>query len=839
MGLYDGYKLSNSNYISQYVGNIVPELASFSAVISKRYNDARDTDDALLESLGNLQHLSNEEDTAYANELKQNYVTKLTERAGREDYENMGRRTKRDAQTFGSDYSPLINRMKGMSAIQERVTQDKDIFDPNTKQRILGKIAHMNKAQKDPQTGDFVRGADGKIKLGAIQDWSYAKDIDIDKKNAEILKELETIDRQSGYSTSADGKMLQSVSTKVRSPEVLARLAKERMQNDPEIKAMVERDVELATYAYTPQEFKDLALSNPRNKSILEQLKGQGDKRINDYLTVNKISKEAAAVNPVEKLRQDYAAKGRNPDDAYKDYVRHNVREQIMDPHISFIANLLKIDKMSIDAKVDPDYAATATANAMQIAEGGNSTVSMITPDNGLEQMDFNKIHNTAMEAEAKIAPMKSNLQAAIGSYLGMPKPGMNSKELANWDNKTSGYLGNPKAQGDLIQKLVKENKLEEANNLSAAFREYNQNNNKALIAKQQVETFTRSPEAQVVMQDLYKRYQNGFSGEAMKNGISPFLSKGKLSYEEFSKDLLTTPIKSVFGSATNSKATIFDRGDESRAMSVARAMYFEDLGKVYQANGKTARVANRVFEPTGPGYIKQQTDYVESGIRNGTFAGAHDMATGELVSEILRKEAGTSTWFGFGKNDKQVSDKDKADPKSAYNQARNNYTVRINMDQVGANGETTATLRTADGSIRTIAIPEVSNYMPLEMSVRALAAAGKNMTKGEASYMQQNLVMGAGYKAITHLSRIDLLNSPAAGKPYQLNDMYFMKVSESGVKGMGKQKHYSLFYRDADGSLKPTQVKNRTNVDDLVQVIGGQAVENMVSNQTSDSFIK
>jgi len=832
MGLYDGYKLDNSTYISQYVGNLVPELQNFSQVMQKRYNDARDTDDNLTEAMGNLQHLETEEDSTYANELKQTYMTRLMERSGRADYENMGRRTIRDARQFSADYIPLVNRMKGMQAVQERVLQDKEIFSPETKNRILGKIQHMNKTQRDPRTGDFVRDASGKVQLGAIKDWSYAKDVDIDKKNLDILKELQAEENQSGFSTSEDGKLLQSVTRITRTPADIAKLARERMQNDPEVRAMIERDVDLNTYSLSSEQMTATALA--QNVSMYDKLKrgGQSDTRIKSFAKANGYSIEAMKEKPLDVQRRNYEKAGRNPMDADADYVRNLVRQQITEPHVDFIANLLKIDKTEIDAKIDPDYAARASAAATAAASmNDNVTPLTMAPDtDSFQNLDVKELRNTAATAVKAMEETKGHLRTAVAEAMGLGKP--NEKNLSAWEDQTGRLISDKSKQGELIQKLKASGREQDAMNLDQAFKEYNKVGNKALYAQQKMRMYDEIAEPE--MKKLYNVYKNkgfGLSGE--EGGA--FAQKGKLSYEQFKKDLQTTEVKSgLFGGIKNAKSGVFSSGDESLAMGIAREKYHGVLQELVTKKGKelSASVKNLVFEPTGEGFIKKQTDVIKNGLSYGDVDGTV-MGTGERWSDFLRKELGESSIWRTGDNDKALGADQRGKKDSDFNKNIGLLNARISIRERGINGEPVAVVTMPSGKIVNVALDNMSSSLPVEMATRMLAAGGHMMNKSEATYIAQQAAMGAGAASLRNMNAIDLQMLENSKDPYKLNDILYVKVGDAGIEKVGnKTKVYTVMVKDpVSGKFIPTSIKT-TNIDDLQMKLGSSVMHEGMSQQ-------
>jgi len=812
MSLYDGHKLDNSTYISQYVGNVIPELKEYSNAVKARYNEAANTDDSLLEAMGNMQHLDTEEDTTYANELKQKYVTGLKERATRGDYENMSRRTKRDAQKFSSEYVPLVNRLKGMQNIKERVLQDTSIFSPETKNKILGKIQHMNRAGRD-QFGNLIRDESGRVALGAIQDWAYAKDVDIDKRNAEILKELEATERQTGYSTSPDGKLLQSTKTAKRTPAELAILAKQRMENDPEIKAMIERDVELSTYQLTPEQITGIAQKG--NVSKYEELKryGNSESQIRTYANAHGISMDALKTRPVDYLRNNYKTQGRSQAEADRDYVRNKVRNQIIEPHINFISNLLKIDKMELDAKVDPDYEARAAAVANAATNLGSVNTLSIATDDSIENISVDKIHNTAVDARNQLEGNRPALESAVASVLGLPAP--TTKTAGEYKNTVNGYLNDRVKQDALIIKLKNEGKEQAAQNMIVAFRGWNAANNTANVAQDKLQKIYDA----VDVMSLYREYrQESLSKTNSAVGLGEFkrmltspeelVNTGKSSTEYLAQ------FNPMIAASTNNKASI---------LAKAKQKYLTTVEKMMQEDGsavkKALQTSSTIFEPSTSGYFKQQTDFIERGLKDNTIPGIV-MSTGLPLKEVIDKElSGIFT---------KVSDSDRANPDSDYNKKLSRLTARINADTRGANGEATATVTLPSGKKLTVILPNVSKSLPTEMSAGLLQNSGKLLTETEAKYNLQTAVQGAGWSQITDMTPGELYNALPSATPYKLNDEFYVKVTEAGLDKK-KIPLYTLMYKDTNGKYVKTQLVNKESPLDIVNALGKEGMKNVM----------
>ena len=826
MGLYDGYKLENSSYIPQFVGSIVPELKDLSTIVQKRYNEARDTDDALVEAMSNLQHLGTEEDTTYANELKQNYLSKVMQRSEREDYENMGRRTKRDAVSFSSDYTPLLNRMKGMQDINQRVLQDKDISAPETKQKILKHISIINKAQKDPTTGDFVRDGSGKIQLGAIQDWAYAPDVDIDKKTIEILKELETTERQTAYRSNGTG-LMTSNKYEFRDPKELASLARERLMNDPAVKAMIERDVTLTADNYGPQDFK--AIADKENVSLYTQMKraGNSDAAISAYLKGRKepMSLEVAKLKPLDVLRSNYEQKGMTADQADEAYVKNKIREGIMAPHIDLVSRVLKVDKQSLEAREDPAFAARALAGALSILvpKGFGDVAISAMPSDVQEIPDANVTHNAAVEAEGKVAASGSELQSYIGRVLHLPTS--DPKGVAKWNEVTKSYLNNSAKQGALVAKL-KETNPQAANDLSVAFNAYKTEANKVIYNRQKLEQLNSQVDFKTLHNDYLKTQRE--QGE-----------KKVMSFELFKREMLKSPKMektSFLGAEGYSRS---DEGfvkrltgqGESFALSTSRQKYMESLQKAAKGNEKSGIVLNQTFEPISEsGWLANHTKSLQSRLADGSLP-AKNMSTGKLLIDELKEEL-------------DPSDKDITDPKSDYNQALKNLSARFNVGMRGANGEATASVKLPSGKVVSVVLDEayVSKSLPGEMAQRTLAYAGQHMTRSEATNLMQSSNIGMGYASVTELNQVDLHNIKPNAKAQKLNDMFYLKVTGAGVKGVGNgiTNVYTLFAdTNGDGKLESTKLVNKSSMNDVMNYIGALKQYQESPKQVHQSYIE
>lgn len=814
MGLYDSFKLDNSTYISQYVGSVVPELQNFSIIKQNQYNQAADADDILTEAMGNMSHLDMEEDAVYANELKQKYIAGLMERAKRGDYENMGRRTRRDAQGFAQEYKPLIQRQQGMATIQERVMQDEKIFSPEKKQQILGRIRAMNTSPRNPD-GSLIRDANGRVALGAIKDWAYAKDVDVNKKLAEFLSKMETDVRQSGYTADGSGAL---VSSKVesRDPQEIARLAYQYMQSDPEVRAMIERDVDLATYNLTPEDISRVAREN--NKSTYDKLKAQGlpDSMIASRVAASGLSRQDASRRPLDQIRQAYIDRGGSVQGADVDFVRNIVRQQLMEPNANLIAQVLKVDKRTLEARTDPNAIGAAIGAALNSGKAdGYLPISVTSDAESASQEQYMDIHNAYVNSSKALNDTKGNLQTAIGLAMGMPNP-EGKKPTVDWFNNTAVYLKDKNRRGELIRKLQSEGKEQDAINLERAFSQYDQTLNTAEIARQKAE----SVHELIDVGSLYNEYRKEEGAKALS----------RKDFEESLRDQYEIKQSNLFRQGKYSRADLsitdeaFNR-KESDAMQMARWKYFQQA----QEKIPTVGTNRTVMEPLGPGALKSYTDAVTDQALAGTLQ-LKEEGSGTDMEKIWEQAYTENNWAPWNKT---VSEKEKRDPSSDYNKMKAATRFKFVAERSGA-GEVMLMASLPNGRQYTMAAKNINPALANELAIRYMDEAGKSMTSSQHRALVQPITRGIGRSIITRTSPAEVENmSPnTKSSPYILDDagMYALQIKDTGIEGVGsKGRAYTLLVRSGDQWVE-TNIKNKTKYEDIEQAISEPTVRAMIS---------
>lgn len=471
MGLYDQYKQANSQAVSQFVGSIVPEVAQATKEAQERYNQSMDMDDKLTEAMNNLQHLKTEEDTQYATELKERYYGRLQERSGRADYENLGRRTRRDAMQFSQEYMPLVQRQQAMSELVKNIQEDKDIIDPATKTKLVEWQQKMNSPKKDA-SGDYVRDASGRIVLGKIQALPYAKDVNVIEKLDKFLSSVEAKVAQSPYRT--EGGLLISDKSEVRDPKILAQLASEFMKADPEVRAMLDRDVTLNTFKLTSEDYRKFGKEN--NKSLYQQMVAANmtPAQIEAQAKLRGVKVDDLKVSELDKLLQTAKATGVSEDQAYAAYYKKHLYNQIASPAVSLVAEKLRIDKHTLDVRNDPDYEAKARARAQKDMD---SAADIILTESAYEDVQANR---NPERSKQNLVNLKANrdttlayINASMAEALGI-QPLSNGFTKEQRDQFTALAKDKGKAK-EMVQTLMEKGQRAKAIQLEENVRRYNE----------------------------------------------------------------------------------------------------------------------------------------------------------------------------------------------------------------------------------------------------------------------------------------------------------------------------------------------------------------------------
>ncbi len=782
MSLYDQVQQANTPYMSQFVGSIVPELNQYSQAMQQRYNTAADTDDMLAEGLGNLQHLNFDADTQYANELKQQYYQRLTDRAARGDFENMGRRTRLDAVRFSQAYQPLIQRQKDFAEIIKKVQSDPNIADPDKKQQILQYISHMNTT---PKVGsDFQRDQNGRVQLGGIQDWAYAPDVDINKKLIDTLSKKEADIKAGHYFQDGHGNLVNTVE-KLRDPRYMAQLAQELMKTDPEIQAMLNRDTTLKTYNLSSDDVKKSLSNMGLDKSAYQQLKSQG---MNNHEIVAYIRAHPkigdGMTSPLDATKASLMSSGMSEAAAERAILADQVKQQMMDPHAEFAGGLLGYKQDTNDHMVDHYAVARLTASLntapkdpnLIAIQGMNSTSSQENP------VEAAKAHVAATE------DLKNNAQTVQSAILaGLKNSGMGTGNAKQDLSTAIAMMHNPVKLNALKVALARTNP-QAAQTLESVAADYN---NKAAIVQAQSNHINDIEKAGGWDWDAqYKQYVKDKSGRSISNIFDSHI-KSKADYMNAVRTgKLITPNDFTLQGPTGDYKDAVHKGMKSINDGIS------------QGAGYT------MIEPTGSGKAAALTDAVTNLVVNNKAS----------AIDLNKPDGGPvdiMTTMGL-------------DPKSkTFDQDVKNLQVRFNTE--GVNGRPTVTA-TYKGQARVFQLQNMPQGLQDELNLEVVkSGAGANTTDYGRNKLKQGLI-GFGTSVTPDITAqyLKTVNPGPSGVLKSLSDKYAVKVKDAGAGN----RRYELYRKMPDGTSKSMDVKF-DSVDDLFGAIGQERMNEVTPQIT------
>ena len=750
-------------------GSVVPELNQYAATTQARYNQASDSDDMLSEALGNLKHLNFDGDAQYANELKQQYYQRLQDRSTRGDYENMGRRTRQDAQRFAQAYQPLIQRQQAMGDLVKKIQDDKDIADPAVKQALIQKAAFINQPRRDPLTGDFVRDPSGKVQLGGIQDLSYAPDVDINKMLLDELSKREADTKIGPRYKDGSGNIIYDVK-KFRDPEYMATLANEMINTDPRIKAMINRDTDLQTYKLTPQEVKQQLIENGLSQVPIVTERQQALNK-HDAVMVASSKYEDPTISPLEQQKAKYKAAGYSDEAAERAILNDHIKQKMINDHTAFAGNVLGFEQHTQDALTDHFAVAKRQAELANIKDPNLMAVqTAASTTSELKPEDLAKNYTTGMaDLKQRAVPLQTSVLAAL--------KGMN---MATGDSKKDAalsqeYLNNPLKLNALKQELYKKNPSA-AYTLEAAASDYH--NTAALLEhrKNMIEDFEHAGNV-----DFDKMYQ-----DYKKNPPKPpadYYSEGASQF--VTKDLPTNLSKEDFI-------------DALRSGKYEDKNYTNGLqeGKKKILSGDAQGSQYTTLEPTGNGKLNNYTEALTGLFANNRLKGI-DLNGNSTVPVDIGEAMGIK-------------------PGSKDNgQLMKNVSVRFNTESV--NGKPTVQVKGPDGTTRTFQVDGLDDGIQNEINLEVIRQGAASPTTSYGRRLIAQGLIGIGSNKATDMTSqyLKSINGDASGVLKPLNSDYSVKVKALG----NGEKEYQL-YRKVNDKYIPNGYK-ANSVDDLFRDLG------------------
>jgi hypothetical protein len=758
MGLYDNVRMSDSPYLSQYVGSVVPEIAQYSQLQQQRYNEAADSDDKLSEALGNLQHLGFQGDTQYANELKGQYYQRLMDRSGRGDYENMGRRTKRDAMDFVQAYQPLLQRQQDFVNIVKKVNADPNISDPDKKAQIIQYIQHMNETPKGTD-GNFIRDASGKVQLNGVQDWNYAKDVDINKKLADLLSKKEADIMQSKFTTVGGFRV--STKEELRSPQVMARLAGEIMQTDPEIKSMVNRDVTLQNYKLSDQDISDGLERSAQSPYQILKRKGMNDHDIQVHAKAAGMSLAQAKQSPIADRYTAMVNQGMAPAAAKRALYNELTAQNMREPYQRQMAELMGFDRVTQEEHEDP-FAVAKFKHKLDTPDG--NTIFLTNPPAVDNPTDLGGITDAYQKKDQVANNTRSNLQASVMVAL------KNSGVLTGDPKKDSAisfdYTHDPQKLANLVQSVSGSNP-QLADQLRTLGNTYKTQLADRNLSKATVEGL----EQNIDLPGLYSKYIKESSKEAdlqnksLKSNKVPNL----LNYNDFVAGLRSTD---------NPEGNWIHRAllGTDRHLQAARDEYqskIAEAGKTFFTT-PNQKISYTSMQSDKPGtWLDRTTNNVNEFAKSGAL---------QMTNVANADESGSlAKLMGY--------DPTKTDGEKALRDTK----ILIN-DRLAPGGQVTATIYGGDGKTKTVSLnnldPAISREVMRQVLKGAYTATDKTYAKDQVERTYQalgNMDMNPGADA-------ELERMAPSSVVYPISNEFSVRIRPGGSQG----KQYELYVNQA-----------------------------------------
>lgn len=775
MGLYDQVNQTNTPFMSQFVGSIVPEVNSYAGNMQKRYDTAADSDDALGEALGNLQHLGLDSDTQYANELKNNYYQRLQERANSGDFENMGRRTRQDAIRFSQAYQPLMQRQKDYAEVVKKIQSDDKIADPATKQALIRQFQYNNTPKRNAD-GDFDRDGSGRIQLGAIQDAVYAPDVDINKKLLDELSKKEADIKAGKYFSNGRGELVNTIE-KVRDPRYMAELAGQIQQSDPEIKAMINRDVNLQTYAMDPTDVKQNLKASGLDKSPYQQLRARG---LNDHEIGNRVSKIA----PLDAMKAQLMASGYSEEAAEKAILNNHLAQSIRDNHSGIVGGILGFKQESNEHMTDHMAVIRASAAANNIKDPNLMVVNGNTATTSQE--DPLQTTKSYVEVKKDLQSTAQNAQTAIQA--GLKATGMATGDPKKDISTAIELMHNPVKLNVLKLELAKTNP-QEAQILETVAQSYQ---NKAAIAGVQESHINDVERAGKVDWDsMYKDYVKDKSGRSIRNVFDSKI----LSKEDFQDH-----VRSDHGGFMHALPGVI--GALDYPLANASKTYEKGLteGQKNMVDGTTQAEGYHTIVPTGPGKTAQLTDAVNDlALSNGlTGIDLNDPNKGQIdIAKSMGIDAANY-------QDKKTKAMEKG------------LGIKFNLESV--NNKPTVTVNAADGTSKVFQVQNLPQSLQDEYHDQVIRAGLSANTTAYGKRLAAQGYAGLGSTAAPDitLQYAKQVNPGESGVVKRLNDEFSFKVTDAG----GGLRRYTLLSNNPDGSTTTTSHKF-DSADDLWNALG------------------
>lgn len=170
MGLYDGYRLSNSTAIPQYVGSALPELTGLYDMAQKQYDAASGLEQTTINSIQQTPTLS--QDQATLDAIHQDVQSAVRKHREQNNYEDLLPTVQQKAMEVAPKLKALTDQVRAQQAYNQSL-EEKDLgLDLWTKNALKTRSADSYQGIKFDGFGRPI---------GGFQGIAPAKNIDVDK----------------------------------------------------------------------------------------------------------------------------------------------------------------------------------------------------------------------------------------------------------------------------------------------------------------------------------------------------------------------------------------------------------------------------------------------------------------------------------------------------------------------------------------------------------------------------------------------------------------------------------------------------------------------------------
>ncbi len=599
-----------------------------------------------------------------------------------------------------------------------------------------------------------------------------------------MLSKKEADINQTGY-TSVGGYRV-STKTELRDPRVMARLADEIQQTDPEIKAMINRDVTLQNYKLDDSQIaggiKEASIT-PYQR--LKQ-KGFSDHDIAIQAKAAGMSLDDAKQSPVAQRIAHLLSSGRTSEAANRQVYDELTAQQMRDPSSQLMGDLFSVHKVTQDEHTD-EWAIAQWKHQMDLADKFNGNFQLIpTSPVNTENLNPEDITDNYVKKQKALTGVQQSLQASV--MVAAKKAGLLTGDTKKDLFTTQAITEDGTKLASLVDKLKSIDPIL-ADRLQSAGNTYYQNRSELNSHKTNTEGIEEA--SGVDPKQLYQDYLkdlNSNKGISQKPlDYNAFLN-GIRSKDDPNTSTLTRVVNALPGITNpyqDARNKYWDKvkgttGSLGFWASVAGAGMTGDYEAIARKAGEAQGGFNK-YKSAMRGYTTMNP--VNDADYFGKMTGALEDQTKNNVLQV-RDLSKTDDTPGT------LASKIGIDPTTAAGREALKGTKVLFNNEPGPGGKVTASVFTPDGEHHVLALDNLDPTTQQDIYTRMYEAAGMTANSTYAKSRQQKVLSAAGQSTMNQISMIDLQNRQPSGQKYPINDKYAVRIITGGSEG----KRYQLF---------------------------------------------